>query len=237
MKTPEEEISASEALDSSSSSYRDSLNTLPYHVPPSLLTLYVEKLEQRNLVAGDEISGGGAGQSWVWERWGCVVAQWERIERCIRLPWKETRMHITTRGTALLFLSVLFALICCSRCDLIADTCEKTDYPELCISTLSPTLSAKLQMSKGSPASVEDPVVKACLDVCASQYDDAIYDEIPEAIENLSKFAADEVIVGALTCEDTFNEEPDVRKSPLTADNNMLIQLATVAYKIIASLG
>ncbi|KAG5560848.1 hypothetical protein RHGRI_004007 [Rhododendron griersonianum] len=168
-------------------------------------------------------------------------------------------MYMTMRGTALLFLSVLFALICCSSCDLIADTCKKTDYPELCISTLrsdplsktadveglarivlkvllvkvNATLNRANDLSKES----EDPVVKECLNVCASQYDDAIYDEIPEAIENLSKFAADEVIVGALTCEDTFNEEPNVRKSPLTADNNMLIQLASVAYKIIASLG
>lgn len=92
---------------------------------------------------------------------------------------------------------------------------------------------SKNYLSKNS----EDPVVEECLNVCASQYDDAIYEEIPEAIENLSKFAANEVIGGALTCEDTFNEEPNARKSPLTADNNMLIQLATVAYKILASLG
>ncbi|KAG5560858.1 hypothetical protein RHGRI_004017 [Rhododendron griersonianum] len=96
----------------------------------------------------------------------------------------------------------------------IADTCKKTDDPELCISTLR-----------------SDPLGKT------ADYDDAIYEEIPEAIENLSKFAANEVIGGALTCEDTFNEEPNARKSPLTADNNMLIQLAAVAYKILASVG
>ncbi|KAF7137697.1 hypothetical protein RHSIM_Rhsim07G0218700 [Rhododendron simsii] len=68
-----------------------------------------------------------------------------------------------------------------------------------------------------------------CLNDCTLQYDDAIYDEIREAIENLSKFAADEVIVGVLTCEDTFNEEPNVRKSPLTADNNV----STTSYSCL----
>ncbi|KAG5560849.1 hypothetical protein RHGRI_004008 [Rhododendron griersonianum] len=111
----------------------------------------------------------------------------------------------------------------------IADTCKKTDDSELCISTLRSDPLSKTADVKGLAGIV--------LKVLLVKYDDAIYEEIPEAIENLSKFAANEVIGGALTWEDTFNEEPNARKSPLTADNNMLIQLAAVAYKILASLG
>ncbi|KAL7200290.1 hypothetical protein ACSBR1_032254 [Camellia fascicularis] len=88
-----------------------------------------------------------------------------------------------------------------------------------------------------------EPVLRECLAICASQYESIVEYDIPNAIKNvgLDNFQAIDdghsALNNASTCEDTFAEEPNPRKSPFTASNNVVEQLVTIAEGIIESLG
>ncbi|KAH7857829.1 hypothetical protein Vadar_016989 [Vaccinium darrowii] len=158
----------------------------------------------------------------------------------------------------LLFLLVLLSQNYFSRGDLIADTCRKTDYPRICISTLRSNPDSKTADVKGLVRIIlkaalgkantifnqandllkktKDRLVRQSLDVCVSVYEGAL-DEIPDAIANVgtnnsvANIKASATIDDADTCEESFSN------SPFTADNNAVKQLAVVALDIIASLG
>ncbi|KAF7150124.1 hypothetical protein RHSIM_Rhsim02G0072200 [Rhododendron simsii] len=72
------------------------------------------------------------------------------------------------------------------RSDPLSETADVKGLARIVLKVLLVKVNATLNRANDLSKESEDPVVKACLDVCASQYDDAIYDEIPEAIENLS---------------------------------------------------
>ncbi|KAH7865307.1 hypothetical protein Vadar_004921 [Vaccinium darrowii] len=158
----------------------------------------------------------------------------------------------------LLFLSVLLTLIYCSHGDLIADTCRKTQYPLICISTLRSNPHSRsadvkglvrfilkaalgkantiLNLANDLLKKTKDPILRQSLDTCISVYQDAL-DEIPIAIENVGKNNveasdnASATFVDADTCEESFSN------SPFAADNKAVKQLAVVAEDIIGSLG
>ncbi|KAI8546922.1 hypothetical protein RHMOL_Rhmol07G0157000 [Rhododendron molle] len=159
----------------------------------------------------------------------------------------------------LLFCSVLFTLTYYSRADLIADTCKKTEYPNLCISTLRSNPDSKTADVEGLVRIIlkvtfarvnatldrvndllkktKDRGLKQSLVICASLYGDAVNYEIPRAIQSVGKdnFTArtetTAIVDDADTCEDQFGE------SPITAENNIIIQLAIIALGIINRLG
>lgn len=167
-------------------------------------------------------------------------------------------MYLGMRGMLLLFFSVLFTLNYCSCGDLIADTCKKTKYPNLCISTLRSNPDSKTADVEGLVRIIlkvmlaranailnqvndllkktKDRGLKQSLTICASLYGEALYD-IPEAIQNVGKnnpqagSATYGVFDVADTCEDQFDE------SPITAENDLIKQLTLVAVEIINSLG
>ncbi|KAE9465851.1 hypothetical protein C3L33_02252, partial [Rhododendron williamsianum] len=145
-------------------------------------------------------------------------------------------------------------------------TCEKNEeYIDLCISTLrsdprsaaadveglarimfDATLAkatATLNRIKDLLKKTSDPVLREYLNVCVEQYDDAIED-ITVAIQNVgshnfaSRIKADDVVDEARSCEEIFIDLPNrERKSPLTAENDMVRKLAMIAAGIVASLG
>lgn len=155
--------------------------------------------------------------------------------------------------TLVFFLSVLFALSHSSRGDLIADTCKKTNYTQLCVSTLRADPGSKTADVKGLARIVlEVVVVKSnatlnrvlelsrntsdivqiqSLAVCAQKYIDAV-GYANEAIRNLgfgdsSKDLTSGVIDAAVSCDRQFTE------SPLTTYNLMVYELGEVALGII----
>ncbi|GFZ04507.1 hypothetical protein Acr_17g0000790 [Actinidia rufa] len=166
---------------------------------------------------------------------------------------------------SLLFLLVFFTLNYHLQADLVADTCKKVDYPDLCLSTLRSNPRSKSADLKGLVhiafdaalakstntlnqimlllKKTNDPIVKKYLTTCASLYGDAV-DYIPQAIrfvgsDNLqAKAYGGAALDDALDCEDTFTTgELGKRKSPLTASNNVVKQLVINALEIVNSLG
>lgn len=188
------------------------------------------------------------------------------LEHLATLPCKGMKTSLTMSGTSLLFLLILFTLNYHSHADLIGSTCEKNEeYIDLCISTLrsdprsaaadveglarimfDATLAkatATLNRIKDLLKKTSDPVLREYLNVCVEQYDDAIED-IPVAIQNVgshnfaSRIKADDVVDEARSCEEIFIDLPNrERKSPLTAENDMVRKLAMIAAGIVASLG
>ncbi|KAF7147525.1 hypothetical protein RHSIM_Rhsim03G0038200 [Rhododendron simsii] len=168
-------------------------------------------------------------------------------------------------GTSLLFLLILFTLNYHSHADLIGSTCEKDEYTDLCVSTLRSDprsaaadveglarimfdaalakATATLNQIKDLLKKTSDPVLRQYLNVCVEQYDDAIED-IPVAIQNVgshnfaSRIKADDVVAEARVCEEIFTDLPNrKRKSPLTAENDLVKKLVMIAAGIVASLG
>ncbi|THG18100.1 cell wall / vacuolar inhibitor of fructosidase 1-like [Camellia sinensis] len=165
--------------------------------------------------------------------------------------------------TRIVLLFVLFSLNYHSRADLIADTCKKSEFPDLCNSTLrSDPRSAKadakglalimleVALTKASTtfnqvkkllSKTTEPVLKECLSLCAHLYE-SIIQEIPKAIQNVGSnnneaiHQGDLAITDADTCEGIFNEEPNKRKSPFTANNIAVQHLVGIAEDILASL-
>ncbi|KAI8004665.1 Pectinesterase inhibitor [Camellia lanceoleosa] len=166
--------------------------------------------------------------------------------------------------TRIVLLFVLLSLNYHSHADLIADTCKKSEYPDLCNSTLrSDPRSAKadakgltrimleVALTKASTtfnqvknllSKTTEPVLKRCLAICADMYD-SIVEEIPKAIQNVgldnneANHQADLALTDVDTCESIFSEEPNKRKSPLTANNNAVRHLVAIAEDILVSLG
>ncbi|KAI8522554.1 hypothetical protein RHMOL_Rhmol13G0005500 [Rhododendron molle] len=165
---------------------------------------------------------------------------------------------------SLLFLSLLFTLSCHSQADLIGDTCKKTLYPDLCISTLrsNPTsaaadvkglvrimfyatavkATATLNQVNVLLKKTNDVVLIECLENCASEYASAL-NEIFTANKNVGsdifavKGVAADLVSETRDCEDTFADGPYKRKSPLTAENDVLGDLAGLVIEIVDSLG
>ncbi|XP_028055798.1 uncharacterized protein LOC114259964 [Camellia sinensis] len=166
--------------------------------------------------------------------------------------------------TRIVLLFVLFSLNYHSHADLIADTCQKSEYPDLCNSTLrSDPHSAKADatglarimleaaLTKASTtfnqvkkllSRTTEPVLKECLTACTDLYG-LIVKEIPKAIQNVGSdnneaiHEGDSAITNADTCEGIFSEEPNKRKSPFTANNIAVQHLVVIAEHILASLG
>ncbi|KAI8005112.1 Pectinesterase inhibitor [Camellia lanceoleosa] len=166
--------------------------------------------------------------------------------------------------TRIVLLFVLLSLNYHSHADLIADTCKKSEYPDLCNSTLrSDPRSAKVDatglarimleaaLTKASTtfnqakkllSKTTEPVLKECLTLCTDNYK-LIIEEIPKAIQNVGSdnseaiHQADLALTDVDTCESIFSEEPNKRKSPLTANNNVVQHLVAIAEDILASLG
>ncbi|KAL7263834.1 hypothetical protein ACSBR1_001899 [Camellia fascicularis] len=166
--------------------------------------------------------------------------------------------------TRIVLLFVLLSLNYHSHADLIADTCKKSEYPDLCNSTLrSDPRSAKadakglahimleVALTKASTtfnqvknllSKTTVPVLKRCLTICADMYD-SIVEEIPKAIQNVGSdnneaiHQSDLALTDADTCEGIFSDGPNKRKSPLTANNNAVQHLVAIAEDILASLG
>ncbi|KAL7200292.1 hypothetical protein ACSBR1_032256 [Camellia fascicularis] len=162
------------------------------------------------------------------------------------------------------FLSVICILNYHSQADLIADTCQKIEFPDLCVSTLrsdsrSVTAYVKclarimlevalakatdtLKQVKNLLSKTSEPVLKECLTICASQYESVVEDSIPNAIKNVGldndeAIAYEDITISnASTCEDTFAEGPNPRKSPFTASNNAVEHLVASAEGIIIFL-
>ncbi|KAI8002285.1 hypothetical protein LOK49_LG08G00429 [Camellia lanceoleosa] len=87
-----------------------------------------------------------------------------------------------------------------------------------------------------------EPVLKQCLTDCTELYG-LIVKEIPEAIQNVGSdnneaiHQGDWAITNADTCEGIFSDEPNKRKSPITANNIAVQHLVAIAEDILASLG
>ncbi|GFZ04496.1 hypothetical protein Acr_17g0000680 [Actinidia rufa] len=174
-------------------------------------------------------------------------------------------LSVTMTAISLLFLLVLFTLNYHSQADLVADTCKKVDYPDLCLSTLRSnprsksadlkelariTFDAALAKSTNTLNQImlllkktKDPIVKKYLTTCATLYGDAV-DYIPQAIRFVgsdnfqAKLYGGVVIDNALDCEDAFTTgELGKRKSPLTASNNVMKELVVNALTIVDFLG
>ncbi|KAI8028569.1 Cell wall / vacuolar inhibitor of fructosidase 2 [Camellia lanceoleosa] len=146
----------------------------------------------------------------------------------------------------------------------LADTCKKSEFPDLCNSTLrSDPRSAKadakglalimleVALTKASTtfnqvkkllSKATEPVLKECLTLCTHLYG-SIVEEIPKAIQNVGSdnneaiHQGDLAITDADTCEGIFSEEPNKRKSPITANNIAVQHLVGIAEDILASLG
>ncbi|KAE9460434.1 hypothetical protein C3L33_07692, partial [Rhododendron williamsianum] len=171
---------------------------------------------------------------------------------------------VTLTRISLLFLSLLFTLSCHSQADLIGDTCKKTLFPDLCISTLRSNPSSAAADVKGLARimfyatavkatatlnqvnvllkKTNDVVLIECLENCASEYASALND-IFTANKNVgsdifaAKGVAADLIAEAQDCEGTFTDEPYKRKSPLTVENEVLRDLAATVIEIINTLG
>ncbi|KAI7979142.1 Cell wall / vacuolar inhibitor of fructosidase 2 [Camellia lanceoleosa] len=166
--------------------------------------------------------------------------------------------------TRIVLLFVLFSLNYHSHVDLIPDTCNKSEYPDLCNSTLrSDPRSAKADATglarimleaalikasttfdqvKKLLSKTTEPVLKQCLIDCTELYG-LIVKEIPKAIQNVGSdnneaiHQGDSAITNADTCEGIFSDEPNKRKSPITANNIAVQHLVAIAEHILASLG
>ncbi|KAH7859255.1 hypothetical protein Vadar_033708 [Vaccinium darrowii] len=158
----------------------------------------------------------------------------------------------------LLFLLVLFTQNYFSHGDLIADTCKKTEYPRICVSTLRSNPDSKTADVKGLVRIIlkaalgkantilnqandllkktKDRLVRQSLNVCVSVYEEAL-DEIPEASVNVGTNNFEANIEASATIDIADDCEESFSNSPFTADNNAVKQLAVVAVDIIASLG
>ncbi|KAI7983453.1 hypothetical protein LOK49_LG15G00081 [Camellia lanceoleosa] len=88
-----------------------------------------------------------------------------------------------------------------------------------------------LKQVKNLLSKTSEPVLKECLTICASQYESVVEDSILNAIKNVGldndeAIAYEDITISnASTCEDTFVEEPNPRKSPFTAGNNAVEHL------------
>ncbi|KAH7853453.1 hypothetical protein Vadar_002593 [Vaccinium darrowii] len=172
----------------------------------------------------------------------------------------------TMSGLSLLFLSLLFTLNCHSHADLIGITCKKTEFTDLCISTLRSDprsaaadvkglarimfdaalakVTATLGQTKDLLKKTSDPDLREYLTVCAEQYERATED-IFTAIQNVgsdnfeSRTYADAVYDEARSCEEIFTERspPRKRKSPFTVVNDVVKKLVMIASGIVKSLG
>ncbi|XP_057955420.1 putative invertase inhibitor [Malania oleifera] len=90
----------------------------------------------------------------------------------------------------------------------------------------------------------DESVIQQCLDDCAIGYSKVTADFIKLAYGFLNSSdygsAVDQtssMVETAEDCEDCFVGPPSVRKSPITAANNVFEKLATIAGDIIAILG
>ncbi|KAL7175367.1 hypothetical protein ACSBR2_029048 [Camellia fascicularis] len=166
--------------------------------------------------------------------------------------------------TRIVLLFVLFSLNYHSHADLIADTCKKSEYPDLCNSTLrSDPRSAKADATglarimleaalikasttfnqvKKLLSKTTEPVLKQCLTDCTDLYE-SIVEEIPKAIQNVGSdnneaiHQGDLAITDADTCDFIFSDGPNKRKSPFTANSTAVQNLVAIAEHILASLG
>ncbi|KAI8005111.1 Cell wall / vacuolar inhibitor of fructosidase 1 [Camellia lanceoleosa] len=166
--------------------------------------------------------------------------------------------------TRIVLLFVLFSLNYRAHADLIADTCKKSEYPDLCNSTLrSDPRSAEADATglarivleaalikasttfdqvKKLLSKTTEPVLKKCLTACTDLYE-SILEEIPKAIQNAGPdkneaiHQGDLAITDADTCEGIFSDGPNKRKSPFTANNIAVQHLVAIAEHILASLG
>ncbi|KAJ4828490.1 hypothetical protein Tsubulata_043239 [Turnera subulata] len=147
--------------------------------------------------------------------------------------------------------------------DLIDDTCKKTDFSQLCSSTLrSDPRSATANVKQLANVVLEqtlinanatlvqaeklinqtiDPDVKKTLNVCSGLYQSAIGSDIPDAIksldsENYENAIEDVKAVGrdANGCEDAFSAAKV--PSPLANNDKTLSQLGRIAEQIIGIL-
>ncbi|GFY81386.1 hypothetical protein Acr_01g0011950 [Actinidia rufa] len=174
------------------------------------------------------------------------------------------RISLSMTRMSLLFLFVVFTLNYHSQSDLIADTCKKTEFPEFCISTLRSNRRsasadvnglARIVFEAGLAKATStlnkvnlllkkttERILKQCLQICANVYDDAL-DNISQAIENVGSnnsqavYYASEASINVEDCEESFDEEPNKRKSPLTGDNNVVDQLVNIGAAIVHPIG
>ncbi|CAK9145689.1 unnamed protein product [Ilex paraguariensis] len=146
--------------------------------------------------------------------------------------------------------------------DLIEKTCRRTKYHNLCVSSLhADPRSAKadvkglariileLSLAKANVTLVyiqqlynktTDPVLKPYFNSCIEQYRDVAEQVLQMAISFLdsnnykeSSTNAEYASTAAQDCEDRFKGPPEVRKSPLTKENNALSQLSSLAGEIV----
>ncbi|GFY81385.1 hypothetical protein Acr_01g0011940 [Actinidia rufa] len=174
------------------------------------------------------------------------------------------RISLSMTRMSLLFLFVVFTLNYHSQSDLIADTCKKTEFPEFCISTLrsNPRSAsadvnglARIVFEAGLAKATStlnkvnfllkkttERILKQCLQICAHVYDKAL-DDISQAIENVGSNISEVVnyassaSINVEDCEESFDEEPNKRKSPLTDDNSAVDQLVNIGAAIVQPIG
>ncbi|KAK3029623.1 hypothetical protein RJ639_037940 [Escallonia herrerae] len=150
--------------------------------------------------------------------------------------------------------------------DLIAKSCEQTEYPDTCVSDLradprssnadvaglaqimldlsvakaKDILSRIRQLSTGTT----DPVLKQYLDGCITQYNSAVPKFLSDAIADLqaknypfARTNAGYADTGALNCQSSFRGPPEQRKSPITGENEAMHEVAEISAALITILG
>jgi pectinesterase inhibitor-like protein len=150
--------------------------------------------------------------------------------------------------------------------DLISDTCGKTDRSYLCakylrmdprgasardakgltrvsyefvLDSATGTLSRVKNLITGS----NDPALKKYLNMCSNFYGTIVSDKVPNALKNLDSNSyvtaaslMSDAMFEAQMCERSFSIGPDVRRSPLTDKNTMVINLSDIAMHLTTSL-
>ena len=150
--------------------------------------------------------------------------------------------------------------------DLISDTCGKIDKSDLCAKYLrmdprgtsatdakgltratyefvKDSATGTLVQVKNLLVGTNDATLKSYLTSCSTYYNTIVSDKVPNALKNLDSNSyvtaaslMSDAMFEAQICEKTFSTGPEVRKSPLTEKNTVVIDLSDVALHLTTNL-
>ena len=129
--------------------------------------------------------------------------------------------------------------------DSISDTCAKIDkdirhrFNEFVKDSATGTLAQVKNLLAGA----DDAALKSYLTSCSTYYDTIVSNKVPNALKTLDSNSyvtaaslMSDAMFEAQICGKTFSTGPEVRKSPLTDKNTVVIDLSDIALHLTTNL-